>query len=166
MTTALVILFVGLLVFLAHFLTALFEKTRVPDVLPLVALGVLIGPVAKLVTPEAFGQVGPVFTTVALVIILFESGLGLEVASLREAMSRMLRLTVLNFIVTMLSMVLLAYAWWGLPPLPALALGAIVGGTSSAVVIPLVNKLRLQAVVARNENRQQQCVRIQLREIH
>ena len=114
--------------------------------LPLVALGVLIGPVAKLVTPEAFGQVGPVFTTVALVIILFESGLGLEVASLREAMSRMLRLTVLNFIVTMLSMGLLAYAWWGLPPLPALALGAIVGGTSSAVVIPLVNKLHLQDI--------------------
>src|SRR3970040_436961 len=78
---------------------------------------------------EAFGPAGPVFTTVALVIILFESGLGLEVASLREAMSRMLRLTVLNFIVTMLSMGLLAHAWWGLPPLPDLALGAIVGGT-------------------------------------
>jgi len=146
MTTALVILFVGLLVFLAHFLTTLFEKTRIPDVLPLVALGVLIGPVTKLVTPEAFGKVGPVFTTVALVIILFESGLGLEVASLREAMSRMLRLTLINFLVTMLAMGLLARAWLGLPFLPALALGAIVGGTSSAVVIPLVNKLRLQAV--------------------
>ena len=146
MTTALVILFVGLLVFLAHFLTTLFEKTRIPDVLPLVALGLLIGPVTKLVTPEAFGKVGPVFTTVALVIILFESGLGLEVASLREAMSRMLRLTLINFLVTMLAMGLLARAWLGLPFLPALALGAIVGGTSSAVVIPLVNKLRLQAV--------------------
>src|SRR3990167_693576 len=146
MTTALVILFVGLLVFLSHFLTTLFEKTRIPDVLPLVALGLLIGPVTKLVTPEAFGKVGPVFTTVALVIILFESGLGLEVASLREAMSRMLRLTLINFLVTMLAMGLLARAWLGLPFLPALALGAIVGGTSSAVVIPLVNKLRLQAV--------------------
>src|SRR3972149_2997755 len=100
MTTALVILFVGLLVFLAHFLTALFEKTRVPDVLPLVALGVLIGPVAKLVTPEAFGQVGPVFTTVALSTLTLKSSVVQGEEWHSRWKSDMLQMTVLNFIVT------------------------------------------------------------------
>ena len=38
------VLSVGLLVFIAHFFTALFEKTKVPDVLPLIIIGIIIGP--------------------------------------------------------------------------------------------------------------------------
>jgi Kef-type K+ transport system membrane component KefB len=39
------ILIIGALVFLAHFLALQFRHTNVPDVLVLVLLGILIGPV-------------------------------------------------------------------------------------------------------------------------
>ena len=141
METALAIGFVGLLVFLAHLFTALFERTRIPDVLPLVVLGLLIGPGLKLITPEAFGKVGPVFTTISLIIILFQSGLGLHLATLRESLLPGIRLTVLNFVGTMFVAAAIAVLMLHMSLLEGLLLGAIIGGTSSAIVIPLVGRL-------------------------
>ncbi|MBI2957088.1 MAG: cation:proton antiporter, partial [Acidobacteria bacterium] len=141
---ALVILFVGVLVFLAHAFAALFERWRIPDVLTLVVLGVLIGPVAGLVKPEALGQLGPVFTTLALVVILFEAGVGLDFSMLREALGRTLRLTLANYLCSMMILGLAAAYWLDVPVLLGLTLGATVSGTSSAEVIPLVKTLRLQ----------------------
>jgi len=144
METALVILSFGLLIFLAHLFSVLFEKARVPDVLLLVFVGLIIGPATGLVDPEDIGRVGNIFAVVTLVIILFESGLGLSVSTLRESMGRGIRLTVINFVATLVVVVPLSLLMFHISALEAFILGSIVGGTSSAVVIPTVSKLRLQ----------------------
>lgn len=140
----LVLIGIGGLVFLAHLFAALFEKTRVPDVVPLVILGLLVGPVFGLVAPSTFGKVGGVFTTFALVIILFQGGLSLNFAVLRDSIGEGGRLTLTNFAATLavvgpLAHNILRFSW-----LESFMLGTIVGGTSSAVVIPLIAKLRMQ----------------------
>ena len=48
------VFYVGLIIFAAHFFTALFERTRVPDVLPLIFIGILVGPLLNILTPEDF----------------------------------------------------------------------------------------------------------------
>ncbi|MBI3297832.1 MAG: cation:proton antiporter [Elusimicrobia bacterium] len=140
----LVIIGIGVLTFLAHLFAALFEKTRVPDVVPLVLLGLAVGPVFGLVGPAAFGKIGGVFTTLALVIILFQGGLGLNFAALRDSVGQGSRLTFVNFILSAAVVGPLAHALLGLGWLESFMAGSIVGGTSSAVVIPMVAKLRLQ----------------------
>lgn len=140
---AVIILSIGLLIFLAHLFSALFEKTKIPDVLPLVFLGLVLGPLLGIIRPEAFGRVGDVFTTVALVFILFQSGLHLNFSVLRESMMPGLRLTTINFIFTSAAVALLAKFLSGLTFMEGLMLGAILGGTSSAVVIPMVGRLPL-----------------------
>lgn len=75
MPTALTIVFVGITIFLSHYFATLFARTKIPDVLWLFTIGLLLGPVGGLVRPENFGAVGPVFTTITLVFILFESGI-------------------------------------------------------------------------------------------
>ena len=143
MEVSIVVLAVGGLVFLAHLFSALFDKTRVPDVLPLVFLGLILGPVLGWIQPEDFGKVGGVFTTIALVVILFDSGLGLDFASLRAAMARGLGLTLVNFTLSLALVGALSHFLYGLSPSTGLLLGAILGGTSSAVVIPMVRKIDL-----------------------
>ncbi|MBI4424505.1 MAG: cation:proton antiporter [Elusimicrobia bacterium] len=131
------VLLVGLLVFLAHLFAAVFERTRVPDVLPLVVLGVLIGPILGVITPAELGKAGLVFTVIALGVILFESGLGLDFSMLRQALKQGMRLTLLNFLGTM---TVVGFAMWASGQsslLEGLMLGCILGGTSSAVVIPM-----------------------------
>ncbi|MBI4346681.1 MAG: cation:proton antiporter [Elusimicrobia bacterium] len=138
------VLLVGLLVFLAHLFAALFEKTRVPDVLPLVVLGVLIGPVLGFLSPAAFGKAGSVFTIIALGVILFESGLNLDFSLLAQALRQGLRLTVLNFVGTTVVVGLAMWASRQSSLLEGLMLGAILGGTSSAVVIPMIRVFPLR----------------------
>ncbi len=74
MSIAPVIVFVGALIFLAHLFAGIFSRTKIPDVLLLFMIGLFLGPVLGIVTPADFGVVGPVFTTITLVFILFESG--------------------------------------------------------------------------------------------
>lgn len=143
MHIALGLIAVGCLVFLAHLLDDLFARTKVPDVLLLLGLGLLLGPGLNLVRPEQLGAVGPLFTTITLVIILFEGGLGLDLSLLFHSLRGATLLTVLNFIGTVVVAAPFARLFLGLPWLPSLTFGAILGGTSSAVVIPLVKRLNL-----------------------
>ena len=139
-----VIAFVGILVFLAHLFTGIFSRTRIPDVILLIIIGICVGPVFGLASPPLFGAVGPVFTTVTLIVILFESGTALRLTTLRSALSGAMILAPLSFFSTMV--VVAGFVIWltDLELLPAFILGAIVGSTSETVVIPLVRQLRIR----------------------
>jgi cell volume regulation protein A len=139
-----VVAFVGILVFLAHFFTGVFKRTRIPDVLLLTIIGICVGPVLGLVTPIHFGAVGPIFTTITLVIILFESGLALKLSNLRSALGGAITLAPLSYFLTMVVVAGLALWLTDLEIMPAFILGAIAGSTSEAVVIPLVRQLKMR----------------------
>ena len=93
MLTAVTIVFVGLTIFLSHYFAALFKRTKIPDVLWLFTIGILLGPVSGLVHPENFGAVGPVFTTITLIFILFESGIDQRLEPLINALSGTAKIT-------------------------------------------------------------------------
>ena len=92
------ILFIGIILILGRVFSSLFEKTRLPDVLPLMVLGMLLGPVGGLVRPDMFGQAGQIFTTLALIVVLFHSGLEFRLLSLRGAAGHGLFLTTVGFV--------------------------------------------------------------------
>ena len=138
-----IVLVIGLLVFLAHFFTALFKRTRVPDVLLLLLLGVILGPVTGWVKPGAFGHVGGVISTFALIVILFESGIDLKPDVIAATWRPMMGLTLVTFLVTVVCAFLTGYYFLGRSPILSWILGATVGGTSAAVVIALVKSMKL-----------------------
>lgn len=138
-----VILTVGLLVFVAHFLTQIFRKTNIPDVLLLMLIGIVAGPIMGLVTPDDFGKMGSVIATIALVVILFESGTSLDLKVLGSSLGVTGKIGIPCFFLTMLIVTVLGEVFLHLNWLSAFILGAIVGGTSSAVVIPMVSALEL-----------------------
>jgi potassium/hydrogen antiporter len=143
MTVAAIIFYVGFFVFLSHLLNGIFRRTMLPDVLILILLGLYIGPVLDLVSPANFGSIGPIFTTVTLVIILFEGGLGLNILPMIQSLRHAITLSFLNFAVTMGIAGLIAWKTTSLNLREAFFFGSIIGATSSAVVIPLVQNLRI-----------------------
>lgn len=143
MLTAVTIVFVGLTIFLSHYFAALFKRTKIPDVLWLFTIGILLGPVSGLVRPENFGAVGPVFTTITLIFILFESGIEQRLEPLINALSGTAKITTYNFIGTCLVAGSIAYFSTDLGFLRSLMLGSIVGGTSSAVITTLVRQFNM-----------------------
>jgi len=139
-----VIVFVGILIFLAHFFTAIFSRTRVPDVLWLIIIGICIGPILGLVSAAEFGTAGVILTTVTLIIILFENGTALELVTLRSAVGGAIALATTSFFLSMLAVAGFAFWLTDLELIPAFILGAIVASISEAIVIPLVKQLRMR----------------------
>lgn len=137
------ILAIGLMIFFAHFLSLLFRKTNIPDVLVLMLAGILLGPVLGAVTPQDFGKIGPVVATIALVVILFESGTSLNLGVLGKSLATTGVLSLVCFVLTAVIVALVGFAALELDWVPAILLGVTLGGTSSAVVIPMVVALRL-----------------------
>lgn len=137
------ILIIGLLVFFAHFLSMQFSKTNVPDVLVLMLVGILLGPLLGVVTPADFGRVGSLIATIALVVILFEGGTSLNLDVLGKSLGTTGLLAIVCLLLTVVIASLVGVIVLGLEPLPAIMLGFILSGTSSAVVIPMVNALKM-----------------------
>ncbi|MEM3341428.1 MAG: cation:proton antiporter [Thermoplasmata archaeon] len=141
MDMGLIVLIIGGLIFLALLFSALFQYTRIPDVLPLVLIGIIIGPVLGWVKSEYLGKVGEVFTVATLIVILLDGGLTLSVSSLKRSMMFGVLLTVLNFITISFSTMLILHFLLGFPYLHGLIAGSILGGICSDVIVPMIEKL-------------------------
>lgn len=138
-----ILLFLGVIYFAAHALAVIFQRTGVPDVLILLIAGLAFGPVSEVASPEDFGRMGSIMTVIALAVILFESGTSLNVASVAASLKSTLLLTLLTSFSTIAVIAIGTVAFFGGDWAAAVLTGTILCGTSSAVVIPMVQSLRL-----------------------
>jgi cell volume regulation protein A len=138
------ILIFGLIFFLGHFFTLLFRKTWIPDVLLLMVVGIVLGSILHLVSPVDFGKVGSVMSTITLIIILFECGTTLSMTSVMNSIRSTLAIGLTSFLATVGITIAACVHWFGMPLLPSALIGVSVGGTSSAVVIPMVKALQMR----------------------
>ena len=139
----LTIAIIGLLIFTAHLFSEIFSRKRIPDVLFLIIIGLLIGPVFHWISPESLGNAGSLFSGITLVTILFESGTQLRFSALKDSFKGALKLTALNFILSAIAVWLVAWLVLEIDPVVSMMLGCILGGTASAVVIPIVRQMRM-----------------------
>lgn len=144
MEIAISIISVGLLVFLAHFFAWLFGFVRIPDVLLLMCIGILLGPLLGVVSPFFLGEAGNVIVMLILVLILFEGAIKLKLTTLRKAIFGTFSLAFTSFFLTMFGVGYLLYHFTELPLILSFLVGAIVGSNSTAIVIPIVEKLKIK----------------------
>ncbi|HBS88336.1 MAG: hypothetical protein A2W91_17535 [Bacteroidetes bacterium GWF2_38_335] len=137
------IIFIGALIFFAHLFNIIFTKTKIPVVLVLLLTGLAAGPIAGWIKPEDFGGLGYIFASATLVVILFESGTNLKFSELKKSIGNASLITLINFSLTVLISFILISIFTKLNNLSALFAGTIIGGTSSAIIIPLVKQLRM-----------------------
>lgn len=117
----------------------IFKKTNVPDVLILIFVGIIIAGIGW-ARADDFGDGSRLFTTFALVFILFQGAMNIDFKELLASLSKTVYLTILSFILT-LGIVTAVASLLGHDLMVSLLIGTILGGTSSAVVIPLVKNL-------------------------
>src|ERR1700688_4556116 len=90
----------GLLV-LAFVANRLVRFTHVPDVIILMAAGVLIGPVLHWLEPDVFRGVTRGFGSLALILILFEGGLDLKLREIVKHFGPGFFLSIFSFGISM-----------------------------------------------------------------
>ena len=141
MSTALILGLVGGLLMLAFLANRVFRVTRVPDVLVLMALGLLLGPVLGLVNPAHLSSTTNVLGTLAIILVLFEGGLELDLRRTFRHFGGSLILSVAAYGFSIALVGLIVHKGLGLPLTTALAVGAVLGCTSSTVVLPVLQQL-------------------------
>jgi len=127
----------------------IFEKTDVPDVVWLILVGILIGPVFGWVSRDALVQIAPYFGALTLVIVLFDGGTELRLRDLGRAAPKASFLAILSFTLSSFAVAAVSMGahaigmleTWGW--LQAITLGAIVGGSSSVVIMPALSRAKL-----------------------
>jgi cell volume regulation protein A len=121
----------------------LFKKTGLPDMLILIFLGALFGPVLMVFDPKAVNNFAPYFAGLALAYILFDGGIGLNIRRVLSNSYKAGLLAVLGFVFSVGSITAFMVAVFDLPWLYGLLFGSICGGSSSVVVISLASKVKI-----------------------
>ena len=142
-TAPIILLAAGVVIFLGVAGEAFFKKTGIPDVAFLMILGVIIGPVLGIIQAEAVIQVVPYFAALALIIIMFDGGLNLDIKHIVKTAHYSFTLAIIGFILSVVIISLathyvLEWTW-----LESILLASIVGGSSSAIVFGLVRNIRI-----------------------
>ncbi|HUR62782.1 MAG TPA: cation:proton antiporter [Candidatus Thermoplasmatota archaeon] len=134
-----------------------FERTRFPDVPLLLALGLLVGPVnrwaaargwgstdlASALAPQRLHDWAPFIAGLALVVLLFDSGMQLDFQAFRRSLGHAVMHTFPIFLLTVLAVTCVAHVLLGMPWLVAAALAIAFVNVDQAVSAGTLKGLRV-----------------------
>lgn len=132
--------FIIILGFLGNFF---FRKTRVPDTFWLLLLGLILGPIFHIVDTTVFVEYTPYFATLALVVILFEGGLRTDFYTLVRESPISFFLAAAGIMLSMLVIAPIMQNFFGWPILYGLLLSAMIGGSSSPIVLSVTENMEI-----------------------
>ena len=138
-----VLLAAGVTIFLGVAGESFFKRTGIPDIAFLMILGVIIGPVLGIIQADVVTEIVPYFAALALIIIMFDGGLNLDIKQMMKTAHFALVLAVLGFILSVIIVTLLAHYGLGWEWLDSILLASIVGGSSSIVVFGLLRQVHV-----------------------
>ena len=126
----------------------LFRRWRIPDILILIFLGFLLTPIFHIVNPSIItGPISSIFVSLALIMILFNCGLNLDIKRVFEESPKAFTLATLGVLFSIILVSLSMHFIFGWDWAYGILLGTVVGGSSSSIVIPLVSRLRIKSKI-------------------
>jgi NhaP-type Na+/H+ or K+/H+ antiporter len=141
MEIAIITFSIGALIFLAQFFTQIFKRFQIPDVLFLVGIGLVLGPITGLIDVSDFGILGELFATLTLLIILFEAGLGIKLRGLFSTAPKAITLMLLTLASTIAVVLPIGIFFLDIPFTEVLLAGVLLGGVSAGIAVPLLKNL-------------------------
>ncbi len=118
-------------------------RLRLPAILILLVAGFVAGPVAGFIRPDALlGDLLLPIVSLSVAVILFEGGLSLDIAELKQVGRIVRNLIIIGVPVTWFLATVLAYLLPGLDLELAILFGAILVVTGPTVIIPLLRHIR------------------------
>jgi cell volume regulation protein A len=135
----------GAIIVIGFLSNYLFERTGLPDMLFLIVLGILVGPATGLVDATSVMSFAPYLAALALVFILFDGGMTMNIYRVFSESPRAAVLATAGFALSAIVAGLFMYLFVipNVSPLYSLLFGTIVGGSSSIIVMSLASRIKL-----------------------
>ncbi len=135
---------VGGLILVGFLSNEFFYKIKVPEALILILIGILLGPVFHIFDPSAFLSFSGIMASLAIMVIMFEAGLTLDIRKAIIEAPKSFMFATAYYAVSVVVVSIIATIFTGWPYIYGLLVGALLSGTSAAVVIPLLNQLNIE----------------------
>ncbi len=124
------------------------RHARIPAIVPLLVLGVVLGPdVLGVIQPNALGAGLYALIEIGVAVVLFEGGLGLELGRLRRGGRPIRRLVTIGAVITAAGGTLATRLTLGWPWSQAALFGTLVIVTGPTVIAPLLRHVRVRSRV-------------------
>ncbi len=120
----------------------LFERTGLPDMLFLIILGYVVGPFLHLIDPSV-ADLAPYLAALALVFILFDGGMKMNIRQVLSQSPRAILLAVSGFLISLSLIALFMTYMVQVPLIYGILFGSIFGGSSSIAVVSLAQKINV-----------------------
>ena len=128
----------GIIIILGFLGEILFQYTKLPSILFLMAAGLLLGPIYHLFNQDVFLSFAPYLSTLVLVLIMFQGGLELNFLTVFKSSFVSMILLLSGLILSTVFVGVIFYIMGGADFIQSLMLGTIVSCSSSTVIIPLL----------------------------
>ncbi len=135
---------IGVILFIGFFAEMIFRRFSIPNIVILLLIGLILGPITNTLPSRDLAEYASLFSPIALIIILFQGGLNMKMRSFIKGSPRAFLLSLVNVLLSMLCISLIGKFIFGWDYILGAILGAIIGGTSSPIVIPLISELKLR----------------------
>ncbi|MBD3204572.1 hypothetical protein GF327_09855 [Candidatus Woesearchaeota archaeon] len=136
-----IILFAGLIIMIGYVANIFSEKTKIPESLFMIMIGVLIGPVLQLTNPADLRSIAGTFATISIIIILIDSGLDFDIRLLFRKMLDASLFTILVNVLITLFVGLFVHFVYGWNILHGFLLGIVSSGTTTVMIQSLIEGL-------------------------
>ncbi len=133
----------GTIIVLGFVVDYLFRKTGIADAIFLLIFGLFMGSYFRLVDPKMLMPLAPVFSQIALLIILMDGGMRINIYEALKGSFRATLLAAISFLLAMLSVAFASCYFVGWDLLYGLLFGAIVGNPTPILVFSIIKQLKL-----------------------
>lgn len=140
-------------------------KTKVPAILPLIIIGLLVGPLSTYITHNHLKWIAPIynpvtkhglfpndllfaFVSLSIGIILFEGGMTLKIKEIKGIGSILIKMLFWGVVITVVGGSLLAHYIAGLNWTISVLFGALIIVTGPTVIAPILRNISLKRNVA------------------
>ena len=137
-------IFIAGISFLGFVINALFDKIKITSVLPLILLGLLIGPVLNLVSVgpgSLIAQLTPYVAAIAIAFVIFDVGINIRMKPLGAVLSGATMFTLITQVTVGLVLAIVVHYAFGWSAVISLIFGFAVSGPSAIITPALVRKI-------------------------
>jgi len=121
-----------------------YNNTKIPEPVIMIFLGLLIGPVLGIVDPKSLMPAVPFVSVLALVLVMLDAGLSLNVFKLFKEFKTALLFTFLVAFFSTFFIGAMVHLFFGWQLLHALLLGLIASGTTTVSAMALLNIMKIK----------------------
>lgn len=139
-----VLFVVGVAVLVGFGAHLLFSRTKVPEVLYLIAAGVVLGPGLGIVSQSTALEYASAVTAVMLIVVMLDNGLEFNLFKVVKALPMTVAFSLGVMLATAAALAAVMHWMLGIGALPAAILSFAMAGTTTDVITAITSKMRLR----------------------